>query len=144
MALTCWNERKAPTSSNALRDLESHFARVFGDGGWLDAPWTPSVDIHETEDAFTIEVDLPGVDKKDIELSTVDNVLTIKGERKETRDESGAGYRRSERRYGTFERSFAVPGGFSSAKIAAAHENGVLRVTLPKREEDKPKQIEVK
>jgi HSP20 family protein len=132
---------------NPLRDVEDRFGRLFADlaptpeGGHRD--WTPSVDVSETEDAYVIEADLPGLDKKDIELSVHDTVVTIKGERKSEKEEKGDKYHRIERSHGVFQRSFNLAGGFDGEKVEADFRNGVLRVTLPKREEAKPKQIDV-
>jgi HSP20 family protein len=148
MALVRWRDRGELSPWSAFRDLESQFSRMLGDwtseSGLVASGWTPAVDLRETEDGYMVDVDVPGMKKEDIELAVVDNVVTIKGERKDESQTEKDGYRRSERRYGTFQRSFEVPGGFDSAKVEARYEDGVLRVTLPKREESKPKQIEVK
>ena len=148
MALVRWKDRCDLAPWSALRDLEDEFSRIFG--SWtrdLDRPtgaWSPAVDVKETDEAYTIEADLPGVNKEDIELTVLDNALTIKGERKSEKEAKEEGYHRVERRYGSFQRSFHVPGGFDPGKVSANFDKGVLRVTLPKREESKPKQIEVK
>ena len=144
MALVRWRDRGELSPWSALRDLESQFNRVFGDFG-LASSWMvdPPVDITETKDAYVLEADLPGISKSDIEVTCVDNVVTIKGERKhEAKTENSGGYR-SERRYGAFQRSFEVPNGFDPERVQAEYTNGELRITLPKREESKPKQIDV-
>ncbi len=145
MGLVRWRERGDLSPWSALRDLESQFNRVFGDFG-LSSNWTmdPLVDISETDEAYVLEADLPGISKQDIELSCVDNVVTIKGERKHEKKVDDEGVQRTERRYGAFQRSFEIPGGFETDKVSAEYTDGVLRVTLPKREESKPKQIDVK
>ena len=149
MSLVRWKERSDLAPWSALRDLEGEFNRIFG-SCWtreLDRPngaWSPAADVKESDDAYTIEADLPGVDKEDIQLTVLDNALTIKGERKTENETKEKGYRRVERQYGSFERSFRVPGGFDASKVSAKFDKGVLRVTLPKREESKPKRIEVK
>jgi HSP20 family protein len=148
MALVRWKDRRDLAPWSAFRDLEDEVSRIFG--SWtrdLDRPtgtWAPAVDVKETDESYTIEADLPGVNKDDIELTVLDNALTIKGERKSEEETKEKGYRRVERRYGNFQRSFHVPGGFDAGKVSANFDKGVLRVTLPKREESKPKQIEVK
>jgi len=148
MALVRWTRRGELSPWSALRDLEEQFGRVFGslrdEGGWSEGAWAPAMDVTETPDAYIIEADLPGMKKDDIELVVLENLVTLKGERKFEHEKSSDGYSRFERRYGSFQRSFEVPGGFDGDKVTAAFEDGVLRVTLPKREEAKPKQIQVK
>ncbi len=103
------------------------------------------INVSETDNAVEITAELPGVSEKDVDISVSSNVITLKGERKVEKEERDkGGYRHIERRYGTFQRSFSVPGGFDGNKIQARYENGVLHLTLPKREEKKPKQIDVK
>jgi len=147
MALVRWRNRGELSPWSALRDLEEQFNRVFGgtrnDLDWFEGAWAPAVDVSETDDAYAIDVDLPGMKKDDIELVVVDNVVTLKGERKNEHESKSDGYHRFERRYGSFQRSFEIPGGFEADKVKAEFENGVLHVTLPKREEAKPKQITV-
>jgi HSP20 family protein len=107
----------------------------------------PAVDFAETEQGYRITAELPGMEEKDVEVSVSDDVLTIKGEKREEKDESRKGYRLSERRYGMFQRSFALPTGVDAAKISAEFAKGVLSVTLPKTEQarqKKARKIEVK
>jgi HSP20 family protein len=148
MALVRWRDRGDLTPWTALREIESQFNRLFGemsrDYDFFDHGWSPAVDVKEDDQAYHIEADLPGMKKEDVEVTVVDNVVTIKGERKHEEEKKEKGYHRIERRYGTFERSFELPGGFQGDKIEARFDNGVLHMTLPKREEAKPKQIEVK
>ena len=148
MALVRWKDRGDLSPFSALRDLETQFGRLFGeltrDYDLFDRVWSPTVDLKETDDAYTLEADLPGMKKDEIDVSVMDNVVTLKGERKHEAETKEKGYHRVERRYGSFERSFEIPGGFQGDKIGASYENGVLKVTLPKREETKPKQIDVK
>ena len=115
------------------------------------APWekemtgfNPSMEVRETEDAYILEADVPGIPKDAIDITVEDNRVTIKGERKAEETKEGAGYHRTERRYGSFERSFTVRDGFDPEKVEANVEHGVLRLTLPKRAEHKPRRIEVK
>jgi len=148
MALVRWKDRGELSPWSALRDLEGQFNRLFGelnrDYDVFERGWAPAVDLQETEEAYTLEADLPGLKKEDIELSAVDNMITLKGERKHEEEMKENGYHRIERRYGTFQRAFEIPGGFDADKIQARFEDGVLHVTLPKREETKPRHIEVK
>ncbi|MFN7952829.1 MAG: Hsp20/alpha crystallin family protein [bacterium] len=105
--------------------------------------WTPRVDIHEDKDAVRLAADLPGIDPKAVEISIEDDVLTLKGERKrETRGE-GNGFHRTERYFGSFERRFSLPQTVDREKIEASYKDGVLYLTLPKRDEVKPKKIQV-
>ena len=148
MALVRWKNRGELTPWSALEDLEKEFSRVFrgigGLPGWPASAWDPAVDLSEAEDAYILEADVPGLAKDDIELVVVDNVITLKGERKNEHKVDSAGYHRFERHSGSFQRSFEIPGGFDNDNVTAKLEEGVLRVTLPKREEAKRKQIEVK
>ena len=147
MALVRWRNRGELSPWSALRDLEQQFNQVFGgldDRGSFEGAWTPAIDVSESDEAYTIEADLPGLTKDDIKLVVVDNVVALKGERKREHEAKADGYHRIERRYGAFQRSFEVPGGFDADKVNAKFEDGVLHVTLPKREEAKPKQIELK
>jgi HSP20 family protein len=107
---------------------------------------SPAVDVSETDRAYEITAELPGMDEKSIEVNVANGGLTIKGEKQEEKEEKKKDYYVSERRYGSFERYFALPEGVDADKIEAAFKNGVLRVTLPKTAEaQKPaKKIEVK
>lgn len=107
-----------------------------------DQMWQPSVDIKETDDALTLLIDLPGLEKRDVQLSLDNNVLTIKGERKFEHEEKEQ-YYRLERVYGAFCRTFTLPRNIEGDAVKAQFENGVLTVTLPKLEEARPTQIEI-
>lgn len=146
MALVRWKHRGELSPFSALRDLETQFGRLFDEFAEGGGPrsWSPAIDLTEKEDTYEIEADLPGMKKEDIELVVVDNLVTIKGERKSQTEARREGYHRFERQYGSFTRTFEIPGGFQGDAITAKFEDGVLRVTLPKREEMKPRQIEVK
>ncbi len=105
--------------------------------------WTPSVDIFETPEKVVLRADLPGIAEKDIELRIESSTLTLRGERrflKETKEED---YHRIERSYGSFSRSFSLPGTVDQESIQAVHKDGVLEVILPKKEETRPKLIKV-
>lgn len=107
---------------------------------------SPSVDVVERDKAFEISAELPGMDEKDIEVTLTDDLLTIKGEKREEREEKKEGYFLSERRFGSFERSFRVPSGVDTGSVGATFEKGVLRIVLPKSKEaqQKSRKVEVK
>ena len=106
-------------------------------------PWSPSVDIYETENELVLRADLPDVKLEDIEVRVENQTLTLKGERKfekETKDEN---YHRIERSYGGFSRAFSIPATVDEEKIRADYKDGVLKIALPKKEQAKPKQIRI-
>jgi HSP20 family protein len=125
-----------------LRSFEDAFTRMLSEPQ-TSRPWAPAVDIYETENELVLKADLPDVDLKDIDVRVEDQTLTISGERKFEQQDSGAGYHRIERSYGKFSRSFAVPNAFDTDKIGAEYRNGVLAVTLPRKEAAKPRQVKV-
>ena len=125
-----------------LRQFEDAFTRLFNEPQ-SNRPWSPSVDIYETENELVLKADLPDVDQKKIDVRVENQTLTIAGERKFEKKESGKGFHRIERNYGNFVRSFAVPSAFDTDHINAAYRNGVLTVTLAKKEAAKPRQIKV-
>lgn len=105
--------------------------------------WAPAVDIYETNDSFVVSADLPGLNKDEIQIDLKDNTLTLKGEKKFEEKVSKDNYIRVERAYGSFVRSFTLPQNVDPEKIKAKYKEGVLKVTIPKKEEAKPKQIKV-
>ena len=109
----------------------------------LGGSWAPSVDIFEHEGNLVLKAELPGVDPKDVDVRVENNVLTLRGERKFETEVKKEKYHRVERAYGTFSRSFTLPNVVDTEKIKADYKDGVLQVTLPQREEAKPKQIQV-
>jgi HSP20 family protein len=125
-----------------LRLFEDAFSRMLTEPQ-TNRPWAPAVDIYETENELVLKADLPDVDLKDIDVRVENQTLTISGERKFEQKESTKGYHRIERSYGSFVRSFAVPNSFDTETIAAEFKNGVLRVSLPKKEAAKPRQVKV-
>ena len=125
-----------------LRLFEDAFTRMLSEPQ-TNRPWAPAVDIYETENELVLKADLPDVDLKDIDVRVENQTLTIAGERKFEKQESGKGYHRIERNYGTFVRSFSLPNTFDTEHIAADFKNGVLSVTLPKKEAAKPRQVKV-
>ena len=106
--------------------------------------WVPSIDVSETKSDLVIKAELPGMDPKDIDISMNNGFLTIIGEKKHEREEKDENYHLVERSYGSFTRSVRLPKEVQSDKITASFKNGVLRVTLPKSEEAKKKEIKIK
>ncbi|MFO7733584.1 MAG: Hsp20/alpha crystallin family protein [Candidatus Aminicenantes bacterium] len=105
--------------------------------------WAPSVDIYENENEVVLCAEIPGVEEKDVEIKVEDNNLIIKGERKFEKEAKEENYHRVERSYGSFFRSFALPSYIEQDKIEAEHENGVLRVRMPKKAELKPRKVKI-
>jgi len=106
--------------------------------------WFPSLDVSETKNDLVVKAELPGMDPKDIDISLGEGVLTIKGEKKQEKEEREENYHLIERSYGSFTRSVRLPREVQSEKISASFKNGVLKVTLPKSEEAKKKEIKIK
>ncbi len=125
-----------------LRLFEDAFTRLLTEPA-SNRPWSPSVDIYETDNELVLKADLPDIDQKDIDVRVENQTLTIAGERKFEREDSAKGFHRIERNYGKFVRSFAVPNSFDTDKISAAYKNGVLTVSLQKKEAAKPRQVKV-
>ncbi len=115
-----------------------------GDESVSLAGWTPSCDIFETDNDIVVKAELPGVKKEDVKVSVDRNLLEVTGERKFSEETKRENYHRIESSYGQFSRSFTLPTAVDANKINAEFKDGILRVTLPKREDAKPKQIEVK
>jgi HSP20 family protein len=106
-------------------------------------PWSPAVDILETENDLVLKADLPDLQLEDIDVRVENQTLSIKGERRFEKESTEKGYHRIERSYGSFMRSFAVPNSVDTDRVSADYKNGVLTVKLPKKEAAKPKQIKV-
>jgi HSP20 family protein len=105
--------------------------------------FAPPVVIYEVEHAFTLKLEVPGIDNKDIDVRIDNNTLTVHGERKIEKEEKEENYRRVERQYGSFTRSFTLPSSVDPGQVSADYNNGVLKVKLAKKVEAKPKQIKV-
>jgi HSP20 family protein len=134
-----------------LDQLQREMNRLFSGWtrGWANEEpdtttvWAPLVDIYETEEAVILNAELPGVDPKSVDIRLENNVLTLKGERQYEGDREKQHVLRMERPYGTFSRSFSISAVVDDANISAKFNNGVLTVTLPKKEEAKPKRIPI-
>lgn len=127
------------------RDFGRHFGAEAATAGASPASvaWLPSVDVSEEEQRFVVQVDLPGVDKKDIEITAEKGVLTIKGERRSEVKSNDKTYERVERVAGTFVRRFTLPETAQAEGITAKQTNGVLEVSIPKQPQAQPKRIDV-
>ena len=127
-------------------EMEHRLARLWEDGqdAWFGGSATPLLDIAETDTAIEATLDLPGVKAKEIEIQLNGSVVTVSGERKEETEEKGRSFHRVERRVGSFSRSFTLPCPVEEDEVAAAYNDGVLTITLPKTEEAKTRKITVK
>ena len=125
------------------RLFSTNMTRAFGDEGIGRGAWNPSVDIYENKDQIVLEAELPGMKQEDFELTVENNVITLRGERRFEKLDDADNYHRVERSYGAFTRSFTLPQTVSAEGATAEYQNGVLRVTLPKREETKSRRIEI-
>jgi len=125
------------------RLFSTNLTRAFGDEGIARGAWNPSVDIYENKDQIVLEAELPGMNREDFDLTVENNVITLRGERRFEKKDDGDNYHRVERSYGSFTRSFTLPQTVSAEGAQAEYRNGVLRVTLPKREEVKARRIEI-
>ena len=147
--LTRWN----PTSerANLTNRMERLFDEMMGRGMWrngeessLRGAWVPAINILEREEAMVIQADLPGLNSEDVEVTVENATLTIRGERKLEEAHEGETYHKVERLYGAFERSFNLPNSIDTEKIEARFKNGEMVLTLPKREESKPRSVKIK
>ncbi|HEY8203264.1 MAG TPA: Hsp20/alpha crystallin family protein [Pyrinomonadaceae bacterium] len=143
------------TRYDPFRDLRSlqdevnrlftgNVGRTFDDEGIARGSWNPSVDIYENKEQIVLEAELPGMNREDFDLSIENNVVTLRGERRFEKKDDTDNYHRVERAYGSFTRSFTLPNTVTAEGATADYRNGVLRVTIPKREETKARRIEVK
>ena len=133
--------------SRLRREMDRLWDDYFGAGRRALRPlaeFAPAVDIKETAEAVVVKAEVPGMDAKDINISVTGEVLTIKGEKKSEREEKEENYHLVERSYGSFSRSLTLPAAVDLDKIEAKYDKGVLTVTCPKKEEVKPKPIEIK
>jgi len=110
----------------------------------LEAEWAPAVDVSETAEEVVVKAEVPGMEAKDIDISLSGDILTVKGEKKSEREETKENYHLVERSYGSFSRSLKLPAAVVVDKIEASYQKGVLTISCPKKEEVKPKTIEVK
>ncbi len=152
MALIRWNPTHdlLPIPSDMLsmqreinRMFDSLFRGSLADTEELTA-WSPSVDVAERENDLVVKVELPGVSKDEVKITLQDNMLSIRGEKKQEKEAKDANFHRVERTYGSFQRTFTLPAPVKADKVDASYKDGILTITLPKAEEAKAKQIEVR
>jgi HSP20 family protein len=145
MAIVKWEPLKdLVTLQDRMNQLfTDSFKSTLDDEGRLTQEWVPAVDIYEDQEVIELHAELPGMEMKEIEVKVANNTLQIKGEKKLKNQEKKDHYHRVERVFGRFIRSFALPNTVDQERIKAKYEGGVLTVTLPKREETKPKNITV-
>jgi HSP20 family protein len=145
MAIVRWEPfRDLMTTQREFdRLFKEAFSPMFNEGELSTRTWAPPVDIYENENDIVLKAELPGVDPKDVEVRVEDSTLYLKGERKFEKETKEENYHRVERSYGSFARSFSLPNSINSEKVKAEYKDGLLTLTLPKREEAKPKTIKI-
>jgi HSP20 family protein len=146
MAIVRWEPFRdlLTTQDRFNRLFNDTLSQFFGDEGTLaSASWAPAVDIYETDHDVVMKAELPGIDPKDVEVRVEDGTLYLKGERKFQNEIKKENYHRVERSYGSFTRSFTLPNSVDADKAKAEYKNGVLTLTMPKKEEAKPKTIQI-
>src|SRR4029077_3651922 len=142
--LTRWDPyREFNTVQERLNRLFNASFNEGRDESLSSSSFAPAVDVYEDEHNVTLKIEVPGIDEKDIDVRIENNTLTVHGERKLEKDEKEENYRRIERQYGSFARSFTVPQTVDSEKVSAQYDKGVLKITLAKKAEAKPKQIKI-
>ena len=144
MALVRWSPvRSGFTPQQELsRIVDDFFGRRFDVEG--PTAWQPVVDIEETPEAYLVRAELPGMRLEDIKITVADNALSIRGEKRREEEKKGTTYHRVERVYGSFERSFSLGHAVAADKIEATYRDGVLDVSIPKAEEAKAREIQIK
>jgi HSP20 family protein len=136
---------------SAMQDRMNRMNRLFHESYSPEGPeealtttsFAPPVDIYEDEHNITLKLEVPGIDEKDIDVRVEGNTLTVHGERKIEKEEKEENFRRVERQYGSFTRSFTLPSSVDPAQVSANYDKGVLKINLAKKAEAKPKQIKV-
>jgi len=146
--LTRWEPlREFSTMQDRMNRMNRLFRESYGPEGPEEALTTtnfaPPVDIYEDEHTIALNMELPGIDEKDIDVHLENNTLTVHGERKIEKEEKEENFRRIERQYGSFVRSFTLPSSVDPAQVSANYDKGVLKITLNKKADAKPKQIKV-
>ncbi len=145
MAIVRWEPFRdlLTTQREFDRLFREAFSPMAGETEVSTRSWAPPVDIYETEDAIVLKAELPGIDPKDVEVRVEDNTLYLKGERNYEKEVKEQNYHRVERSYGSFARSFSLPNSINAEKVKAEYKDGLLTLTMPKREEAKPKTIKI-
>lgn len=145
MAIIRWDPfRELVTMREKMNRLfEDSLAQKGEEKDMISTNWAPAVDIYETSNELVLTAEVPGIEEKDIEIKVEDNTLTLRGERKFEKETKEENFHRIERSYGTFFRAFSLPNSIDPERIQAEHENGILRVIMPKRQELKPKTVKI-
>lgn len=141
--LTRWDPfREFTTLQDRMNRL---FQGSFGDreDALATSSFAPPVDVYEDEHQITLKIEVPGIDEKDIDVRVENNTLTVHGERKFEKEEKEENYRRVERQYGSFTRSFTLPNTVDTDSVQANYDKGLLKIQLAKKVEAKPKQIKI-
>jgi HSP20 family protein len=125
------------------RAFRQSYSEAGRDESLTTSSFAPAVDVYEDEHSVTLKIEVPGIDENDIDVRIENNTLTVHGERKIEKEEKEENYRRVERQYGSFTRTFTLPTTVDSEKVSANYDKGVLKIALPKKTEAKPKQIKV-
>jgi len=142
--ITRWNPAVLTSRDPFFRMLDSFLNQdLLPSEEVSNRTWMPPVDIQETDDAYRLTAELPGLTKDDINITLENNVLRLTGERKFEKDVKEDGYQRVERTYGSFARAFTLPSQVNHDKVEAAFENGLLTITVPKAEQAKPRKIAI-
>ena len=154
MAIVRWNPETRTRTWDPFSELErlsQRIERLFEEmlpvrreDGQVERVWAPSVDVYETDRAFMVEVDLPGLKKEDVKITVENNTLTITGERKWKKEVNDENVHRQERFYGKFVRSFILPDNVDRDNISASFEDGVLTIEIPKRDREERKVVKIK
>lgn len=152
MTLMRWTPaRDLPALPSEVMGIQREINRMFDsffrgpeDDGLQTTSWNPLVDVTENDHAYLLNVELPGVSRNDVKIIVQDNQLTIRGEKKQEKESKNSNYHRVERSYGSFQRTFTLPTTVKAEKIEANYNDGVLTITVPKAEEARAKEIEVK
>ncbi len=145
MAIVRWEPFRdfLTTQKEFNRFFNEHLPAVFSEQEPTTRTWAPPVDIYETDNLLVLKADLPGIDPKDVDIRVENGILYLKGERKFEKEEKKQNYHRVERAYGAFTRSFALPNSIDADHVTAEYKGGQLFLTMPKREEAKPKAIKI-
>ncbi len=143
--LTRWEPFRefASLQERMNRLFQDQLAPIGGEESLTAGSFVPPVDVYEDEHSIQLKMEVPGIEEKDIDIRLENNLLTVRGERKFEKETKEENYRRVERRYGSFSRSFTLPNTVSTDDVKADYEKGVLSISLSKRAEAKPKQIKV-
>src|SRR5438552_8565374 len=142
--LTRWEPfREFSTLQDRMNRLFRETQGNSQDESLIGSSFAPAVDVYEDEHNVTLKIEVPGIDEKDIDVRIENNTLTVHGERKIEKEEKEENFRRVERQYGSFTRSFTLPSSVDSGQVSAHYDNGVLKIKLAKKAEAKPKQIKV-